>query len=128
MSDIFTTCADDAVMDRMEAVNKARILLTSDDHRSDLTEMAKISNDILALKARYDELQAVIDTRNKVYMDAEEALGAHLMAKHRVVAPQPQTPASDDPEAVLPVKVRPGVDDHHASNCAIFFDEFCDCS
>lgn len=102
MSDTFTTCADDAVMAHMEAVNKARILLTSDSHRSDLTEMASITNDMLAMKARYDELQAAIDRRNQVYTNAEEALGAYLAQKHVRAAPEPQSLPAATTEAPAP--------------------------
>lgn len=124
------TMDDPTTAQLMEGVNEARILLGSHEHRQDLAEIARISNDLIALELRRRQLQESIGERNQVYLNAEEALGAHLMTKHRVVASQPQAPASDDPGAsgeVVPVRQRGRHDDHHASNCAVFFQEACDC-
>lgn len=109
----------------MEAINEARILLASHEHRQDLAEIAKISNDMIRLDERRTELQAAIDGRNKVYLAAEEALGDHLATKRVRSTPAPQTPATDDPEPSVRVRARPTSD--HASNCAVYFDEACDC-
>ena len=109
----------------MEGINEARILLASDAHRKDLAEMARISTELIRLDERRTQLQAAIGERNAVYLAAEEALGAHLATKHRVVAPNPENAVSGDPEPIVRVRVKP--DAHHASNCAVYFDEPCDC-
>jgi hypothetical protein len=96
------------------------------EHRQDLAEIAKISNEMIKLDARRTELQDAIGKRNKVYLAAEEALGAHLATKHRVVAPEPEKPASGDPEPVMARKPRPTGD--HAANCAVYFGDPCDCA
>lgn len=69
----------------MEAISDARILLGSHEHRQDLAEIAKISNDMIRLEERRVELQASIGKREKVYLDAEQAMGAHLAKKHAFV-------------------------------------------
>jgi hypothetical protein len=109
----------------MDGINEARILLASDAHRKDLAEIARISTELIRLDERRTQLQAAIGERNAVYLAAEEALGAHLATKHRSVAPNTENAATSDPEPIVRVKVRPSAD--HASNCAVYFDEECDC-
>ncbi len=125
MADTLTTYDDPTTAALMEGINEARILLASDAHRKDLAEIARISTELIRLDERRTQLQAAIGERNAVYLAAEEALGAHLSTKHRSVAPIPENAATSDPEAIVRVRVRP--DAHHASNCAVYFDEPCDC-
>ena len=125
MADTLTTYDDPTTATLMEAINEARILLASDAHRKDLAEMAKISTELIRLDERRTQLQVTIDERNKVYLSAEEALGAHLATKHRVTPPSPENAVSGDPEPIARRKARPSAD--HASNCAVYFDEECDC-
>lgn len=72
----------------MERINEARILLGSHEHRQDLAEIAKISNDMLKLEERRVELQASIGKRNRVYLDAESAMHRHLATKHAAEPPR----------------------------------------
>ena len=125
MADTLTTYDDPTTATLMEAINEARILLASDAHRKDLAEMARISTELIRLDERRTQLQVTIDERNKVYLSAEEALGAHLATKHRVTPPSTENAVSGDPEAIVRVRARPSAD--HASNCAVYFDEECDC-
>jgi hypothetical protein len=125
MADTLTTYDDPTTATLMEAINEARILLASDAHRKDLAEMAKISTELIRLDERRTQLQVTIDERNKVYLSAEEALGAHLATKHRVTPQSTENAVSGDPEAIVRVRARPSAD--HASNCAVYFDEECDC-
>lgn len=66
----------------MEGINEARILLGSHEHRQDLAEIAKISNEMIRLDARRTELQASIGKREAVYVEAEKAMADHLSSKH----------------------------------------------
>lgn len=125
MADTLTTYDDPTTATLMDGINEARILLASDAHRKDLAEIARISTELIRLDERRTQLQAAIGERNAVYLAAEEALGAHLATKHRSVAPSTENAATSDPEPIARVRVRPGAD--HASNCAVYFDEPCDC-
>ena len=105
MPDTIPLIDDPTTATLMEGVNEARILLASDAHRRELAELADISRRFVEMQDRYKALQASIDGRNGVYAKAEAALHAHLATKHTQPTPQPQTPATDDPEqscAVLP--------------------------
>ena len=98
---------DPTTAELMDGVNDARILLGSHEHRQDLAEIAKISNEMIRLDARRTELQASIDKRNKVYLDAEAALHKHLATKHTFVpvgqaASQVTALVAADPEPDLP--------------------------
>ena len=100
MPDTLTTHDDPVTAELMDGINEARILLASHEHRQDLAEIAKISNEMIKLDARRTELQDAIGKRNKVYLAAEEALGAHLSKKHAFV-PVAQA-AADVVSRVLP--------------------------
>lgn len=95
MPDTIPLIDDPTTATLMEGVNEARILLASDAHRRELAELADISRRFVEMQDRYKALQASIDGRNAVYAKAEAALHGHLATKH---APQPQTPATNDPE------------------------------
>lgn len=103
----------------MEAISEARILLNSHEHKQDLAEIAKISRDMLALNERRTELQASIGKRETVYVEAERAMANHLATKHTFV------PVGQAAAEVVARRPAPAGD--HASNCAVYFEEPCDC-
>jgi hypothetical protein len=115
----------------IDAQQEARAALKAEDHRADLRKLADLTNEMLAMKATYDEVQARIDAREKVYSDREEALSAHLASKRgqngglRPIGEVAAGVVAEAQEAAPRRSER--VFEGHAANCAVGFGEACDC-
>lgn len=127
MADTNTT-HDDQTQALIDAQQEARAALKAPEHRADLRKLADLTNSMLALKADYDEVQARIDAREKVYADREEALTAHLASKRGGLRPIGEVAAGVVAEAQEAAPRRSErVFEGHAANCAVGFGEACDC-
>ena len=128
MSEVLTEIDDPVTATLMEGVNEARILLASEAHRKDLAEIAAATNEMLRLDARRVDLQKAIGERNAVYLKAEAALGAHLRGKMSTPAVPASFGVEEPREDPAPSRsTRRVVAEDHASNCAVYFNEPCDC-
>lgn len=93
--------------------------------KSNAPEQRQKRERLAAISREAEALSADITAADEAVTNAEKALHAHLAAKHGATAPISQTPATDDPEPSARVRARPTGD--HASNCAVYFEEPCDC-
>jgi hypothetical protein len=73
---------DDLTQQLIDAQQAARAELAAPEHKADLRKLADISNQMIALQADYDEIQARIGVRETAFQQREAALHAHLATKH----------------------------------------------
>lgn len=129
-----TETIDERLFTLMDAVRGARDTLASEPHKADLREIARITNEMLALDTSRKEIQARIDARNKAYHEAEDDMDTYLASKKARNGPPAANSTlsgSEGAETLEPAprrseRAREGTSDH-AANCAVFFGDSCDC-
>jgi hypothetical protein len=126
-----TDTVEDQTQALIDAQQQARADLAAPEHKADLRKLADLTNQMIALKGDYDEIQARITAREKAYSDREDALSAHLAAKRGLsgaLRPIGEVAAGVVAEIEKPaVRPRERVMEGHAANCAVIFGDPCDC-